>query len=137
MTMVWDKVTITMISVVCFGILYAVVVSVIDYYNLPLFRLKRYRIMEEFHPFRHFDGKISGYYIYYIQETYFIFWNNIPDNRIPFRKDGEGSYEYDQRQDNYFRKYEHALIIKNKIREELESKYEIIKAKKKNRVMKD
>lgn len=60
MTMVWDKVTITMIGVTCIGILYAIAVSVIAYYKLPLFRIKRYRIIRKHQTFRCYDTEVLG-----------------------------------------------------------------------------
>lgn len=137
MTMVWDKVTITMIGVTCIGILYAIAVSVIAYYKLPLFRIKRYRIIRKHQTFRCCDTEVLGYYCYYIQETYFIFWSNIPDRGIPYRTDGEEGFKDKQRQGNYFKEFGNAVISKNKLRKELELDYAVIKAKKKNKVMKD
>lgn len=109
------------------------IVKVIGYY-LPIHRLKRYRIVK-----RHttFDclGEIGEYYKYYIQENDLISWEDVPDEKIYGRKDGELLSTKKQRQDNYFGSFKSAKAgMENLIkRDELE--FQIRMAKKDDEVV--
>ena len=135
--MVWNSVIVILISILCLVLLYIILVVIIDYYKIPVFRLKRYRILKEHHVCSDYKDELYEYYRYRIQETYFIFWSDVPYYDIPYRNDGELNIKNKQRQDNYFEKFENALISKNEIRKELEIKYTRIKLKKKDEIIKD
>lgn len=109
--------------------------SVILRYNLPIHRLKKYRIIRKHEVFECL-GEMHQYYKYYIQEKYFLFWKDIEDSKIPYRSDKELDNNKQQRQDNYFDKLESAQKCKNDLIKKRETDYKIRKIKEKDKVFK-
>lgn len=126
---------ILIVSLFAMAFIILIINSIILSWNLPIHRLKKYRIIRRHEVFECL-GELHHYYKFYIQDKYFIFWKNINDNKIPYRSDKELDNGKQQRQDNYFDKLENAQKCKDDLIKKRELDYKISKAKEKDKVFK-